>query len=402
MSKIPRGEPYAGKLHVRFDEGADVPCGGVSLYSTPSEPSIMSTNSSRKSRKGNKMKVNGARIVVFFAAVNSSYADTAKFSALVIDDSANTPIPGVTVRANFAEYIGWRAWTESPKPDVDIKVTGRDGRCRLTGKTNCGDVCAWVLEPPQGYYAGRGWGHGYKEKNLFGVWQPDNLVATIRLQRVEHPIPLYVREVRKLRDEVGRLGGFDGTNAVLRYDFVAGDWLPPDGTGKQADMIIWTHYAVSGTFTDMVKSLVFYDFTNEIEFPGEGNGVYEESFEGRNCGIRFRAAPSSGYAHRKKLCIGYRKRVMGPNVFGEYYSDRDENRCYCFRIRSKYDDKGKLVEAYYGKIYGDFKFSGHLKLGFDGVEFYYYLNPTSLDRNLEWDMKTNLCPNPGSLGRVMP
>ena len=25
MSKIPHGEPYAGKLHVRFDEGADVP-----------------------------------------------------------------------------------------------------------------------------------------------------------------------------------------------------------------------------------------------------------------------------------------------------------------------------------------------------------------------------------------
>ena len=36
MSKIPHGEPYAGKLHVRFDEGADVPCGGVPLYSTPS------------------------------------------------------------------------------------------------------------------------------------------------------------------------------------------------------------------------------------------------------------------------------------------------------------------------------------------------------------------------------
>ena len=39
MSKIPHGEPYAGKLHVRFDEGADVPCGGVSPYSTPSPTS---------------------------------------------------------------------------------------------------------------------------------------------------------------------------------------------------------------------------------------------------------------------------------------------------------------------------------------------------------------------------
>ena len=34
MKPVPHGEPYAGKLHVRFDEGADVPCGGVSPYST--------------------------------------------------------------------------------------------------------------------------------------------------------------------------------------------------------------------------------------------------------------------------------------------------------------------------------------------------------------------------------
>ena len=27
MSNVPHGEPYAGELHVRFDEGADVPCG---------------------------------------------------------------------------------------------------------------------------------------------------------------------------------------------------------------------------------------------------------------------------------------------------------------------------------------------------------------------------------------
>ena len=35
--RVPHGEPYAGKLHVRFDEGAGVPCGGVPPYSTPSE-----------------------------------------------------------------------------------------------------------------------------------------------------------------------------------------------------------------------------------------------------------------------------------------------------------------------------------------------------------------------------
>jgi hypothetical protein len=29
------GNPYAGNLHVRFDEGAGVSCGGAPLYSTP-------------------------------------------------------------------------------------------------------------------------------------------------------------------------------------------------------------------------------------------------------------------------------------------------------------------------------------------------------------------------------
>ena len=29
-----------------------------------------------------------------------------------------------------------------------------------------------------------------------------------------------------------------------------------------------------------------------------------------------------------------------------------------------------------------------------GFEMAYYITPTRLDRNLEWDMKTNLSPNP--------
>lgn len=34
MKLVPHGEPYAGNLHVRFEEGAGVPCGGAPLYST--------------------------------------------------------------------------------------------------------------------------------------------------------------------------------------------------------------------------------------------------------------------------------------------------------------------------------------------------------------------------------
>ena len=43
-----------------------------------------------------------------------------------------------------------------------------------------------------------------------------------------------------------------------------------------------------------------------------------------------------------------------------------------------------------------------IDVGLRSVEFLYYLNPTPLDRNLEWDMKNNLCPNPGKIGAPQP
>ena len=64
------------------------------------------------------------------------------------------------------------------------------------------------------------------------------------------------------------------------------------------------------------------------------------------------------------------------------------------RIRSRYDESGKLAEAYYGKIYGDFDFDYNEDLGLTKVRFLYYLNLTSLDKNLEWGRKNNLCANP--------
>ena len=42
------------------------------------------------------------------------------------------------------------------------------------------------------------------------------------------------------------------------------------------------------------------------------------------------------------------------------------------------------------------------EIGLDVVHFLYYLNPNPLDRNLEWDMKNNLCPNPGKIGAPQP
>jgi hypothetical protein len=54
-----------------------------------------------------------------------------------------------------------------------------------------------------------------------------------------------------------------------------------------------------------------------------------------------------------------------------------------FRVRTKLDKNGNIVNAHSGKIYGDF------------MQFSYYLNPKPNDRNIEFDPKHNLMTNLG-------
>ena len=64
-----------------------------------------------------------------------------------------------------------------------------------------------------------------------------------------------------------------------------------------------------------------------------------------------------------------KKRMLesnGKDLCCERFDDRDNDRCYTFRIRTRRNDKGELVEAYYGKIYGDFEFEGDDKKGLIG------------------------------------
>ena len=329
-----------------------------------------------------------------------AYSDTVRFGAIVLDDVTSLPIPNVEVCFSFKEDVGWRAWTESSKHQKTYCHTDLNGACHSEGNSNCGKAGCYVKNPPNGYYhSPTGWKNQFENKNLFGVWQPDNLVATIRLQRVEHPIPLFVKNVG---DHVNRskVGCWNGTNTVFRYDLVKGDYLPPDGKGEVADLVVDSGISYLETTNVWRETKTFFDIKNVVRFPGEGNGLIPEMTKPTD-GIKLRRAPEDGYVQSFSLKCGTRKRVVGVNLARERYSETDERRCHCFRIRSRFDEKGKLLEAYYGKIYGDFKIGGSLEYG-PSVEFLYYLNPTPLDRNLEWDCKTNLCPTQGRRSNFLP
>ena len=340
-------------------------------------------------------------LLILCCVLNSwIFADIAKFSVVVLSADDLKPIEGVQVHANFWENNGWKAWTQAPHVDIDQQTTDNNGFCRLKGKTNCGNVCCFVSVPPKGFYVGDSWGTDFKKKNIFGVWQPDNLVVTLRLQRVEHPIPLFVKQLFCRGSDSVCSNYFDIGKGKMQFDMVKGSFLPPIGKGEHAD-ICFTRLkredlGIGTTFRGSITAPAYKD-SMSIRFTGEDNGLVEVSSK-KTAGIKIRTAPEDGYTPDYLVTKGRDKNV-------KYFSSSNPDRNFAFRIRTKKDKNGKIVSAYYGKIYGDIEIK---KLGFSlkvfvaAPSFMYYLNPKSLDRNLEWDMKTNLCPNPGSLGQKQP
>ena len=131
-----------------------------------------------------------------------------------------------------------------------------------------------------------------------------------------------------------------------------------------------------------------------VLFFGDGNGLVEVPCSD-SAGLMIRTAPQDGYRN-EYLCWKGRMSDL------KYASHFDKRRNFAFRIRTRRDENGKITSAYYGKIYGDINFKKLFGVDVEAVaapSFLYYLNPTPLDRNLEWDMKNNLCPKPGKVGR---
>ena len=346
------------------------------------------------------MNVKAIALLPLCVAVTTAHAflDVAKLGVLVLDESTGLPVKDVLVRGGFENYHGWLAVKGAPPPNEDFVRTDADGRCTVRGRTNNGEAGAAVEEAPSGYYCPYfGEGFTFRRKNILGIWQPDNVVVTIRLQRVEHPIPLFVKYVSNASPVSGSRDIFPKGEDTVRYDLVMGDWLPPVGSGKVADVEFTRHprktlYEIEiQKFGEKEKYEAYRD-SMTVNFLGKDNGLME-LHPPPDLGLRIRTAPGTGYSstyeswHQTDF-------VDGSFVTRKVTKSYDENRCFCFRIRTRHDASGKIVEAYYGKIYGDIYFSW----GVSNVCMLYYLNLTPLDRNLEWDRKTNLNPEKRRMG----
>ena len=339
-----------------------------------------------------KRKLATLVITIAFCFSTLAFVDVAKLGCLVLDDKSGQPLQGIGVTGVFHMDNGWLG-VKGNDNNVDESVTDANGFCQLRGRTNCGDACCFVSSCKDNYYWARNGGGGcyFSHRNIFGIWQPDNLVVTIRLQRVEHPIPLFVKSIR---DKSGKKDLFTQGNGTIRLDLLEGDWLPPVGHGKIADVEFRRLSRQSfgeGVNGAGVKGESFRDSV-AVKFLGADNGLVELHPSPKQC-LKIRSAPENGYKP-DYLCWKGADRKL------EEVKSRDDDRSFCFRIRTRRDGHGRVVDAYYGKIYHDIDFAYGFQpsLHIASMRMFYYLNPNSLDRNLEWDRRTNLCANPGDVG----
>lgn len=209
-------------------------------------------------------------------------------------------------------------------------------------------------------------------------WEPWNPTIGVTLQKVGKPVAMYAKRVDALIPEV---------NTSCAYDLEKGDWVNPHGKGIHADIRI--------ELMRRITSENDYEGTLTVNFPGIGNGIKEAEVIGA-AGSTLRlspAPPPDSYGTNVVVQWG---RTPSKGGYGNVGDDYRPN--YFFRVRSEVDEKGNVIRAQYGKVYGAFRVSGLARKD-ARVSFLYYLNPDGT-RNVEFDPKQNLFKNLSSLEEV--
>jgi hypothetical protein len=288
--------------------------------------------------------------------------------AHVVDEKGK-PIEDVEVGAWFPQTYG----AGSSAKGLSIKAkTDVTGNATLTGTTS-GSVGFGARK--EGYYKSVSEMFNFMGMQAMGKALETN--KTLIMKKIKDPIPLYARHLRHIK--------IPDFNAPFGFDLEAGDWVSPHGKGKITDMIFQT----SGTH----KNYREHDLTLEISFPNVGDGLvmFEGAFEVGSALRSDHLAPESGY----KPSLVLRRKALYEQKSSQWLNDSKPGSNYYLRTRTKLDEKGSVICANYGKIYGNFEF-----LDFIRAEAYYF-NPIGNDRNLEFDTKCNLSNPSNSFEKVL-
>jgi hypothetical protein len=293
---------------------------------------------------------------------------TGKITFIIKDDTGK---PLSDISARFGAQIGIDMTNGGFGHDVS---EGRDVKTDSTGQAvvefsglsgNCG-----LGVHQNGYYATTKSIHLNRGPSRLEPWNP---TIEITVKRILNPIAMYTKTInnsgKKRMPELGKM---------YAYDLELGDWLPPIGHGKISD--------IRFRFNGDSKAWNDNDLTMGITTSNKCDGFVEfiAPYAARTGDLRSDySAPINGYVPT----IEMEKIIRGEKI--QVQDNYNEDRNFYFRVRTVLDEKGNIISAHYGKIYGDFKFGGDSggALVWWGTS---YFNPAPNDRNVEFDPKRNL------------
>jgi len=296
------------------------------------------------------------------AAVQQVGSPLAKMTVRVVDEDGK-PVSKAKVEIGFREKLSdryARAFGET-NTEGEFTAEGHSDKRLLSGASK------------DGYYDSSSPSTIFKDPVL-GKWQPWNPVEEIVLRPIGKPVPLAAKQVQTQAPVLDQPCG---------YDLEKGDWVAPFGKGVNADLTFkarrdykdWSNFTVEAevTFSQTLDGFV------RMKAPAYA----------RNSAFGWeRSAPETGYTapHLVRFVLRDTKTHLVPER--TFATDKDREEGYFFRVRTV-KQNGRIISANYGKITGD--------IGIEArntktclITFTYYFNPTSLDRNLEWDQKRNL------------
>ena len=312
------------------------------------------------------MKIIYLLVVFFFcypAQAQLNYPE-AKIETHIFDETGNV-ISNATVTIWFTTLKTNNPW--DGQEDIGLRgISNSKGVFVASHKTLA--LCGIKVEK-DGYYAGRAEFH-MKQHQGNEKWTPWPQIVEIKLRKKVLPISMYAKTFDYVTlPEIGNPVGFDLT---------AGDWVAPHGKGVVKDLIF--------TFQREFRGRFDFAWNLSVDFQGDGNGWQAISIADENPQSEFRyprSAPGNGYS-QSKMYLACNRTL---NNLWETNSTSATN--YFFRIRTQYGEKKEIKSALYGKLLGpivvNVQSTKTAKLNFT-----YYLNPTPLDRNMEFDPEKNL------------
>ncbi len=209
----------------------------------------------------------------------------------------------------------------------------------------------------------------WDSKKQLKPFDPAQHPVSLILKHIKSPIPMYVKRVEA---EIPVL------DKPIGFDLMKGDWVSPYGSGIRDDFLI--------TFSRERRGENDFDLYITVGFYNKGDGIQEVHIENpMSSELRMpHEAPTNGYQEKWASHAGQRPDT---GYFGPLGSVESIN--YFYRVRTVIDGDGKIKEAYYGKMHGNFYVRSSLREN-PKIIFDYYLNPTSNDRNVEFDPEKNL------------